>query len=474
MRYNEVVESLDDTDDDLFGGANHPHGKEIAQDLELWLRRRQSGSRRPLGLMQAEYVENIIAGFNQSFLAGVKAWQQGAAFVSDTKYNIREYLENSMGVDLANQALDESESDDELFGADRLHPMVISSLRKLIATPRLQEKYDIEPHDIESVKALISALSAGSLDAAKAVWSHMEWNELDNALEYYVRKSGLPDIWLHDILGDELHEDHAESDDELFSDRHQDVHDLSNRDDSTVYDITQSSDDIKSGDILKLSNNRWAIMIDFYPVMVVGDSKNLHNLSAGHTFSTIEDGRFAHMAAKAMLLSKKHSIEESDDDMFSSGPRISPRMSLVLRTLAQEMEDTTHRAWQIYKMFEKQGYDTGAAAIRDLPVDEKSFVLKNCFKPAVANHLLKSMSNKSSPSASAIADQMAQGIERCTKNVELINKIADAFNGNDIKHAIQGIMYRDDIHNWLADRDPRLATELDAMIERYQEEDEDF
>ena len=127
MRYNEVVESLDDTDDDLFGGANHPHGKEIAQDLELWLRRRQSGSRRPLGLMQAEYVENIIAGFNQSFLAGVKAWQQGAAFVSDTKYNIREYLENSMGIDLANQALDESESDEELFGAGGQKSYVVVS-----------------------------------------------------------------------------------------------------------------------------------------------------------------------------------------------------------------------------------------------------------------------------------------------------------------------------------------------------------
>jgi hypothetical protein len=87
------------------------------------------------------------------------------------------------------------------------------------------------------------------------------------------------------------------------------------------------------------------------------------------------------------------------------------------------------------------------------------------------------MSNKNPPPGSAIAQDMAQGVARCTKNVELVNKIADAFAGNDIKHAIQATMYSavaDDIHHWLADRDPKLAVELDAMIEKYQEEDEDF
>ena len=98
----------EDTDDDLF--SNRPNGKVIAQDLELWLRRRQSGSRRSIGANSVQYVQRIIAGFNQSFASGVAVWRSGASGTddSDIKWNIREYLENSMNIDISQEALGEA------------------------------------------------------------------------------------------------------------------------------------------------------------------------------------------------------------------------------------------------------------------------------------------------------------------------------------------------------------------------------
>ena len=98
----------EDTDDDLF--SDRPNGKVIAQDLELWLRRRQSGSRRPIGANSVQYVQRIIAGFNQSFASGVAVWRSGASGTddSDIKWNIREYLENSMNIDISQEALGEA------------------------------------------------------------------------------------------------------------------------------------------------------------------------------------------------------------------------------------------------------------------------------------------------------------------------------------------------------------------------------
>ena len=129
-----------------------------------------------------------------------------------------------------------------------------------------------------------------------------------------------------------------ESDDDLFAEPRNKVHDLSDWDDSTVYDITQSREDIKSGDILKLDNNRWAIMVDFYPVMVVGDSNSLHKLdtAGGHTFSNIEGGRFAGAAFRAQAMANKNSINENDDDLFA--PTRAERISNTLMNRAAEMK----------------------------------------------------------------------------------------------------------------------------------------
>jgi hypothetical protein len=80
-------------------------------------------------------------------------------------------------------------------------PDVVKLLGKLVASSKAQAKYNVEPADIPDVKEFINSLSAGNLDAARYQWEMMEWNDLDNALEYFVRKNGLPHVWLHKLLG---------------------------------------------------------------------------------------------------------------------------------------------------------------------------------------------------------------------------------------------------------------------------------
>jgi hypothetical protein len=60
-------------------------------------------------------------------------------------------------------------------------------------------------------------------------------------------------------------------------------------------------------------------MVDFYPVMFIGDSTSLHKLDTknGHTFSNIEGGLYRGAAFKAQALANKNGINENDDDLFA-------------------------------------------------------------------------------------------------------------------------------------------------------------
>jgi len=104
--YAAYLEETED-DDDLF--SNRPNGKVIAHDLELWLRRRQSGSRRPLSSYSADAITEIIAAFNKSFAAGVQAWDV-APIIADLKYDIREYIGSSQHIDLADHVQELNEA----------------------------------------------------------------------------------------------------------------------------------------------------------------------------------------------------------------------------------------------------------------------------------------------------------------------------------------------------------------------------
>jgi hypothetical protein len=110
-----------------------------------------------------------------------------------------------------------------------------------------------------------------------------------------------------------------ENDDDLFAEKRDNVHDFSAYDDPTVYGLTQSDEDIEAGDILKLDNGRWAIMVDFYPVMAIGQSSSLHKLDSenGHTFLNIDDGKYAGSYYKLMALANRDRINENDDDLFA-------------------------------------------------------------------------------------------------------------------------------------------------------------
>lgn len=104
--YEVYLEETED-DDDLF--SNRPNGKVIAHDLELWLRRRQSGSRRPLSAYSADAITEIITAFNKSFAAGVQAWDV-APIIADLKYDIREYIGSSQHIDIADHVQEINEA----------------------------------------------------------------------------------------------------------------------------------------------------------------------------------------------------------------------------------------------------------------------------------------------------------------------------------------------------------------------------
>ena len=121
----------EENDDDMFGSSTRPDSKVIAQDLELWLRRRQSSSRRPIIPSSENYVKQVIAAFNQNFLKGVETWREYPLYGNtDIKYDIREYLENSLNVNLmdyVDQVNENDESDDELFGDGKQKVYVVTA-----------------------------------------------------------------------------------------------------------------------------------------------------------------------------------------------------------------------------------------------------------------------------------------------------------------------------------------------------------
>jgi hypothetical protein len=124
---NKVTE---DDDDDMFGSSTRPDSKVIAQDLELWLRRRQTGSRRPLAQFEVEFVEAVIAGFNRSFLHGIHVWSKYKLSNTDIRYDLRNYIEDAMGVDVADHddtVNENDESDEDLFGDGQKKVYVVTA-----------------------------------------------------------------------------------------------------------------------------------------------------------------------------------------------------------------------------------------------------------------------------------------------------------------------------------------------------------
>jgi len=200
---NKVTE---DDDDDMFGSSTRPDSKVIAQDLELWLRRRQTGSRRPLAQFEVEFVEAVIAGFNRSFLHGIHVWSKYKLSNTDIRYDLRNYIEDVMGVDVADHddtVNENAESDDdELFGAGGEKVFVVSA-----------------PDD--EILDTFSDIRQAIAYAKKQIPSYLEdgWGD-DDFITVYKQRQNNNDDWgvpvAHFPITDDPIDENDDSDDDLF------------------------------------------------------------------------------------------------------------------------------------------------------------------------------------------------------------------------------------------------------------------
>ena len=84
------------------------------------------------------------------------------------------------------------------------------------------------------------------------------------------------------------------------------VHDLRHMDHGEVYDHTQTSDEVKDGDVMRVKNGT-AALIGAWPTMIHGKSDVLHSFKPGTSIKTIDDGTY-HKTAD--LADRTHGIKE--------------------------------------------------------------------------------------------------------------------------------------------------------------------
>lgn len=98
------------------------------------------------------------------------------------------------------------------------------------------------------------------------------------------------------------------------------VHDFEGRPSGEVYDLTQTDDSIKDGDVINLGNGNVAILMNAWPTVVVGEIEHFHRLVSGVTFESIDGGKYAASAAKALEVSNykdpNQVYETGSDDTF--------------------------------------------------------------------------------------------------------------------------------------------------------------
>ena len=80
------------------------------------------------------------------------------------------------------------------------------------------------------------------------------------------------------------------------------VHDFAGFDPRYVYDRTQTDVSIMDGDVLNLGDGNVAIVVEVWPVVVLGDIEDFQRLAYGSSFETLDGGKYAASAAKAREL----------------------------------------------------------------------------------------------------------------------------------------------------------------------------
>lgn len=80
------------------------------------------------------------------------------------------------------------------------------------------------------------------------------------------------------------------------------IHDFKGTSSHEVYDLTQTDDSIKDGDILNLGHGNVAILMGAWPTTVSGEIEGFHLLASGETFESVDGGKYAGSATRAREL----------------------------------------------------------------------------------------------------------------------------------------------------------------------------
>lgn len=94
---------------------------------------------------------------------------------------------------------------------------------------------------------------------------------------------------------------------------------------SDAYDHTQTSDEIRDGDVLHLGGDKTGVMVQAWPVEVTGNhskESGFHTLGNGKTWDTLDDGKYKRSAEIAHAVAKKHGSTKKEDITESVGDRM--------------------------------------------------------------------------------------------------------------------------------------------------------
>lgn len=79
----------------------------------------------------------------------------------------------------------------------------------------------------------------------------------------------------------------------------------------SLYDLTQTNDNIKDGDVLNAGRGNIGIMVDAWPTIAFGKIKGFHTLQAGHTFYTLDGGKYKQSYELAKTLESVKNVMNS-------------------------------------------------------------------------------------------------------------------------------------------------------------------
>lgn len=214
------------------------------------------------------------------------------------------------------------ENDDDMF-APSWRMTVIQMLRKMLESAALQNKFEIEAHDLEDIQRLIAALQTGNIDNAKKVWSNFDLDELDNVLYLYIVRSH-PNIDLYRLLGDE--EDFLEEEEDMFASPFRVVRDVMEWQRTAARKFgTRGMRSLKLPNtiVFYVQQEDGAVKGAYYSPQPASDDTNIG------TYNKNFNGNIEQYM-KQDPHNPLNQLSEEDDDMFATGPNLSQKLGDAL------------------------------------------------------------------------------------------------------------------------------------------------